>query len=66
MYTTRQEADKAIEIFHNKRTLQPVKLPPVLPSSLVFEFWLAFKEVFPRLVSARCSGLNSHVLSVVV
>jgi len=25
-YTTRQEADKAIEIFHNKRTLQPVKL----------------------------------------
>jgi len=23
-YTTRQEADKAIEIFHNKRTLQPV------------------------------------------
>jgi CUG-BP- and ETR3-like factor len=27
MYTTRQEADKAIEIFHNKRTLQPVASP---------------------------------------
>ncbi|XP_024404116.1 RNA-binding protein BRN1 isoform X1 [Physcomitrium patens] len=26
-YTTRQEADKAIEIFHNKRTLQPVASP---------------------------------------
>jgi len=26
-YTTRQEADNAIEIFHNKRTLQPVASP---------------------------------------
>ena len=35
-YTTRQEADTAIEIFHNKRTLQPVKQHSVLSSSLVW------------------------------
>lgn len=62
-YTTKQEADKAIEIFHNKRTLQPVKHPF---SSLVCELRPALSQAFPRPVFDRWTRCYNYPVIVFV